>query len=694
MDAQALKNLGNARKQAGDLEGAAEHYRMALRAEPDYIPALYNLGLVLRATSRLDEAERCFRRVHELDPRDAEALTHLAELLSAGSRFAQAAEVCREALRLAPGNAYLWLQLAVASKALGDTSDAAAAYRRVIELEPDTAPAHNDLANLLQDEGRIEEAIVHYREAMRLAPDYAGAHSNLGCALARVDRAREAAACFAESIRLDPGYADAHLNLGSVRSLLGERDLALASFRAALELRPQDAAIRECVLTEMQHMCDWSRFEELSGLQRACAADPSQRVNPFSLLSIPSSAADQLQCARSHARQCSAAVPAGSTPLFQRRAPQAGQRLRVGYLSADFHEHATAYLAAELFELHDRSRFEVVAYSYGPNDRSGTRERLVRAFDRFSELHPYSHAEAARAISADAVDILVDLKGYTTHARTAIMALRPAPLQVSYLGYPGTMGAEFIDYLIADRFIVPPGSERFYSERLVFMPDTYQVNDRKRAVADTPARRALNLPEQGVVFCCFNQTYKILPETFAVWMRLLAAVPGSLLWLLAWNPWAVDNLRREARARGVDPGRLVFAPPLAADRHLGRLRAADLCLDTSPYNAHTTASDALWAGVPLVTRPGETFASRVAGSLLRAMDLPELIVGSMAEYEALAARLARDPALLAETRAKLGRNRASSPLFDTPRYVRNLESAYQRMWERHLRGKPPAQIDL
>ena len=691
MDAEALKNLGNARKAAGDLAGAAEHYRMALRGAPDYVPALYNLGLVLRETGPLEEAERCFQRVHELDPGDAEALIHLADVLSAGAKFAPALEAARAALRLAPDNAYVWLQLAGAARALGDLRVAADAYARVIELEPAAAAPHNDLGNVLQEEGRVEAAIAHYREAIRLEPRHAGAHNNLGCALVLAERQAEAIEALGESIRLDPANAYAHLNLGSAHSALGQRDRALASFEAALALEPGDAAIRECVLSEMQHTGDWSRLEALRAAQLAAVHDPAQRVAPFSLLSISTDAREQLLCARRHAERYRSA--AAGAPLWQRRPPATG-RLRVGYLSADFHEHATAYLAAELFELHDRSRFEVLGYSYGPDDGGPMRKRLLRAFDRFRELRPLSHPQAARAIAEDEVDILVDLKGYTTHSRPEILALRAAPIQVSYLGYPGTMGAEFIDYLVADRFVVPPGLESAYSEKLVFLPDAYQVNDRRRQIGETPPRAALGLPEREFVLCCFNQTYKILPETFSLWMRLLHGVPGSVLWLLAWNAWAVDNLRREAQAKGIDPQRIVFAPKLAQAAHLGRLRAADLCLDTFPYNAHTTASDALWSGVPMLTCPGETFASRVAGSLLKAAGLPDLIAESMTQYEQAAFRLANSPPAIAALRARLESGRTTSPLFDTPRFTRTMERAYEVMWETYLAGRAPAAIDL
>jgi predicted O-linked N-acetylglucosamine transferase (SPINDLY family) len=444
----------------------------------------------------------------------------------------------------------------------------------------------------------------------------------------------------------------------------------------------------------MQHVCDWSRFDELSALQRRDALDPGQRISPFSLLSIPSTPAEQLASAKSFAARRVAAMAGYRERPGPSRGSAPTARIRLGYLSADFREHAVAHLVAELLELHDRRRFEVVGYSYGPDDASPMRTRLMRACDAFVDVRELSHPDAAARIRGDNVSILVDLQGYTTHARTEIAALRPAPLAVSFLGYTGTMGADFIDYIVVDSFAVPDAAARSFTEKLVRMPGSFQANDRQRRIGATPSRAQLGLPDGAFVFCCFNQSFKILPEVFAAWMRLLAAVEGSVLWLLETNPWAAGNLRREAGRAGVDPARMVFAPFVPQEAHLGRMRAADLVLDTRPYNAHTTSSDALWVGVPVVTFPGDTLASRVAGSLLRAVDLPDLIVSSMAEYEALAARLARGPSLLAEVRARLERNRPGCALFDTPAYVRHLESAYARMWERHLRGDPPGQIDL
>jgi predicted O-linked N-acetylglucosamine transferase (SPINDLY family) len=364
-------------------------------------------------------------------------------------------------------------------------------------------------------------------------------------------------------------------------------------------------------------------------------------------------------------------------------------KIRLGYLSADFRAHAVAYVIADVFEKHDRERFEVIGYSFGPEDGSSMRRRLEKAFDRFVELRDTSFLEAARRIAGDEVDVLVDLTGYTQHARTEILALRPAPIQVNYWGYPGTMGARFMDYILVDDFIVPSAQQPFFTEKLVHLPGCYLPASQREISPRTVSRAEYGLPEKGFVYCCFNNNYKITPEMFDVWMGLLQAVPGSVLWLLEGNREAPPNLRREAEARGMPAERLVFAPRTALPDHLARHRVADLFLDTFPYNAHTTASDALWAGCPLVTLAGETFSSRVAGSLLRAIGLPELITTSLEQYRDTALRLARKGDALAELKSRLEANRAKSRLFDAGQFARHLEKAYSAMCQIHESGKEP-----
>jgi protein O-GlcNAc transferase len=405
---------------------------------------------------------------------------------------------------------------------------------------------------------------------------------------------------------------------------------------------------------------------------------------PLDLMVMSGSADDQLKCARIYAEQLYARPVA---PVWQ-GARYANRRIRLAYLSADFRDHAVAFLIAGLLERHDRSRFEVFGYSLTGETAGPLAERVRGAFEHFSVVKDLGKAEVARQLREQQIDIAVDLMGPTLNARTEIFALRPCPVQVNYLGYPGTIGADFLDYIIADAYVIPPGMERHYAEKVVRLPDTFQCNDAKRSAAARAVSRAdAGLPQEGVIYCCFNNSAKFSPATFDLWMRVLREVPGSVLWLFADHPILQGNLRKEAQARGIDPQRLVFAPRVEYPQHLARLQLADVFLDTLPFNAGTTASDALWAGVPVVTRSGEAFAARMAGSLLHAIGMPELIAASPEEYVALAIRLGKDAQFLAATKAKLAANRSTYPLFDTGRFRRHIEAAYVAMWERTQRDE-------
>jgi len=504
-------------------------------------------------------------------------------------------------------------------------------------------------------------------------------------------------------LELDPQCAETHISLARVLREQGQGLEASACYRRALQLLPNNVnvpVIAELV-RQLQLICLWEDLKDLSQrVVEAVAKDAggsAAAVDPFLFLALPTSttAHQHRQCASQWVEQHLRLVrcpmsDVRSQHIAHRTSHIAPSRIKVGYLSADFHEHATAYLIAELIEKHDRQRFAVLGYSYGPDESSPMRRRLVKAFDRFVDLKDVSFGAAARRIQADEVDILVDLKGYTRLSRPQILALRPAPIQVNYLGYPGTMAAPFIDYILVDDFVVPPDQQPFFTEKLVHLPGCYQVNDSQREIAGpTPSRVECGLPQTGIVFCCFNSSYKITPEVFEVWMQLLKTVPGSVLWLLEDNTIAAANLRKEAETRGVAAERLVFAPPLPLAEHLTRHRLADLFLDTFPYNAHTTASDALWAGCLVLTMAGKTFPSRVAGSLLRTVGLPELITTGLLEYQEMALRLARDAECFNDLRARLQVNRATSGLFDGGRFARSLEQAYVRMWEIHTSGQEP-----
>ncbi|WP_454016720.1 O-linked N-acetylglucosamine transferase, SPINDLY family protein [Azospirillum sp. Marseille-Q6669] len=620
-------------------------------------------------------------------PEEAVARSAYGEALRRQGRAAEAEAHHRAALSWLPDFGGNHFNLGLTLQALGRTAEAADAYGEAARLMPCFAPAPCNQGALLRALGHRKAAETALRRAVSLDPALVPGWLNLGTVVQERGQPEAAAHCYRNALALRPDLAEAHANLGLVVKEAGHLADSLPSFERALALGLPDAGgVLAQLVQQMRHLCRWNGLAERSAqLAALVRGGATRQVHPWIFLGEGAGPGAELACARRYAEwraQGIAAMPV-------RRDAGARGRLRVGYLSADFHEHATAALIAELIECHDRERVEIVGCSYGPDDGGPMRRRLTAAFDRFVDLAACSHADAAARIRADGVDILVDLKGYTQHARPEIAAHRPAPVQAQWLGYPGTMGAGFIDYVIGDPLVTPFDHQPFYAERIVQLPACYQPNDRRRPIGPTPSRAACGLPERGVVFCCLNAAYKITPALFDLWCRLLRAVPDSVLWLLDSHPEASANLRREAMRRGVAADRLVFAPRRPPAEHLARYRLADLFLDTTPVGAHTTASDALWAGLPMLTVAGEGFASRVGTSLLRAVGLPELVTRSLADYEAAAVRLAGDPDGIARLKARLMAERERAPLFDTDRLARALERAYATMWDIHMAGKAP-----
>ncbi|WP_454017148.1 tetratricopeptide repeat protein [Azospirillum sp. Marseille-Q6669] len=676
-DAGTWKNLAVALDALGRTGEAETAYRAALARNPEHAVSLNNLGVLVLAAGRRDEASRVGRRMATLNPADRHGWMLLGNVAHAAGRWGEAVRVNAVAVRLAPDDPALRRNLANALSAAGRREEAVAEYRMVLRFQPDSLAAV-DLAVELLGQHDTVGAQAALRGAIGRHPENAVAWRTLGQTLTGALRPDAALDALRRAVALDPGGRAGWEDLAAAATLADRIAPSIDALRRVRRLSPAYNPALAQLVQQQRHACDWRDLPALEGdlIERLRAG--ALGVPPFGLLAVDTTPADQRAAAERWARQKAHGVPTMARPTV------AGDgRLRVGYLSADFHEHATAYLMAELLERHDRTRFAVTAYSTGIDDGSPMRRRLTAAVERFVDLRDRSDRDAAQAIAADGIDILVDLKGYTAFARTAILAARPAPVQVNWLGYPGTMGADFIDVILADAVTIPPGEEGFYSEAVVRLPHGYQPNDRHRAIAErTPTRADCGLPEDGFVFCCFNSPYKLTPALFDVWARLLRAVPGSVLWLYAGNPLVAGNLRREAAARGVAPERLVFAPPRPLAEHLARHRLADLFLDTLPYNAHTTASDALWTGLPVVTCQGATFAGRVAASLLDTVGLPELVTDSPAAYEALALNLACDPERLAGLKARLALARTASPLFDGDRFARDLEDAYRAIWQR------------
>lgn len=588
-------------------------------------------------------------------------------------RWQEALEQATALLTRYPRGELLHTMTGAILAALGRFAEAVAHYDAAITLADDYVEAYNARGTALIGLNRLDAALASFDRAIQLMPNYAEALFNRGNVLKMQRRLIEALASYDKAIATSPALAQAHNNRGVTLRALDRPVEALASHERALELRPDYALAYGEILDLRAHLGLWKDGPRDDGLLEQGGGN--QAIPPFYMLGMTDDPARQLACAKAWAH-----AKFGGIPPVAVRAVAPASKIRVGYFSADFHDHATMYLIARLFELHDRERFEIHAFSYGGPAQDAMRRRLLNAVDHFHDVTSLDDGDVARHAQAIGLHIAVDLKGYTGEGRPGIFAHRPAPVQVSYLGYPGTLGTGFMDYILADPIVIPAGQAHFYAERLLHLPNSYQANDDRRLISDRPfTRRDAGLPDDAFVFCCFNNSYKITACEFDVWMRLLAQVEGSVLWLLRGNAAVETNLRREAARRGVDAARLVFADKVPSPEHLARHRCADLFLDTFRYNAHTTASDALWAGLPVLTKLGHSFAARVAGSLLHAVGMPELVTETVEEYERLALAIARDRDRPGALKDKLAQNRHTAPLFDSARFVRDLEAIYARI---------------
>lgn len=691
---EALHALGIVRYQRGQLEEAERLIGKAVSVRPTAADANYNRACLLQKLNRSEEALSSFDRAIALKPDYVEALVNRGSLLSRIERHAEALATFDRVLALNANIAEAWLNRATSLLVLGRVDEAVVSADRALALNPSFAEAWKIRGRALLVSQRPEEALAAFEKATQFAAkDADGWHLRAGV-LQQLRRLPEALPCFDKAIGLAPNNLGARLDLANLYFETERFMEAAVEYNTVLTGDPACPSYVRGYLTMCRlHNCDWSTLNEELPKIVAQVNEGLFVLDPLGYSGLPTSAQDQLNCARIWTAQ--KFPPVG--PLHWLGSMTSHERIRLAYISGEFRTHAVMFLVAGVFEHHDRTRFETTAFSFAADDRSAMRTRLQSAFDRFIDIRGMDDAEVAEMIRSMEIDIAIDLTGYTGVSRTGILARRPAPVQVNYLGFPATMGADYIDYIIGDRVVIPPDVWPCFSEKIVWLPDCYQANDTKRRMAErVPKRVDEGLPQNGFVFCCFNNNHKILPRMFDIWMRLLKAIEGSVLWLLQDNVAVKANLRREAQTRGVDADRLVFASRVSPPDHLARQALADLFLDTLPYNAHTTGSDALWAGLPIVTTPGPAFAGRVGASLLTAVGLPELIAPSLDAYEALALKLARDPSALAGIRAKLARSRNAAPLFDTVRTTRALEAAYARMVERHRARAEPASfaVDL
>ena len=618
------------------------------------------LGQCHLQSNNLDEAATCLNKACELNPKDPSTFSSMGDV----------------------------------HRAQGRNDNALALYRKALSLDENHLNTLNNMANLLSEMGRKNDAATLLKQAVELAPQNPVILFNYSNVMLKTGHIERAKALLEQATELAPHLTSAQYNLAQLQSQDGDKEAAIKRFEKMLEENPADDRTRADKLHAQAHLNDWSWIEEYQRSRRQLGLT-GRPCSPFAAMTFEDNP-DLLRLRiQAYANATMPAVEAAKPLPAELIGSDRPTRLRIGYFSSDYHDHATMHLMAGLFEAHDQSRFDIIAYSYDTTPDTPMRDRVKKAVTHFKDISQLSDAEATKLVQADELDIAIDLKGFTGNNRTGLFANRLAPLHMSYLGFPGTLGSTAMDYFIGDHVACPPGSERYFEEHLIRLPHSYQINDDKRALSGRQyTRKDCGLPDSGFVFCSFNSSYKITPAEFDIWMRLLDQVEGSVLWLLDCNEASKANLRREATARGQDPDRLIFAPRIAQEEHLSRHQAADLFLDTFVVNAHTTASDALWAGLPVLTLPGRQFASRVGASLVSAMGMPEMITKSAADYETRALELARDPDMLARLRGKLQRNRNSAPLFDTAGFARALEQGFDMAHARYLNGLTPGHIEV
>jgi protein O-GlcNAc transferase len=687
---EAHRGRGRALLVQQKLEAALMSYARAVVLRPDAVEVRFERGVALNELGRHREA------LGELDIVLAQQPDHGATLAQRGialneiERYREAEEDLARAIALRPDDAAALDGRGVALQGLGRPAEALACHDRAIAIKPANPAGLENRGHALLALGRHIEALESYDRALAFVPAGARVLVNRGIALSAIGQYKEALECCDAALALAPDDAGAHCHRGDALMGIGNFAGALESYEKTLVLRTPLATVLDRLAICVVKLCDWARTAEIARQLEIHVHDGTAVISPFTLLHYDSTPGQQLACARHYVRE---RIASGSARLRAKPARN-HDKLRIAYLSANFNRRAVASLVAGLFERHDRSKFEITGVSFGADEDAAARTRVASAFDAFHDMHGLSDREIAQGLRDLEIDIAVDLMGHGPDARPGILAFRPAPIQVSYLGYPGTTGAGFIDYIIADSIVVPPGEEAFYTEQVVRLPDCYQVNDAARVIAEqTPSRKEAGLPENGFVFASFSGG-DIAAPVFEVWMGLLVRIEGSVLWLSDVSDATKANLHQHAAARGVDPARLIFAPRIAQAEHLARHRLADLFLDTLPCGTRAAASDALWAGLPVLTCRGSTFAGRVATSQLHCLGLDELVTPSLTEYAAIAQWLAQDRDILAEIRKRLAENRSTSPLFDTDLMRRHIEEAYTVMWARRQAGESPRGFDV
>jgi len=705
---QALQQAVNAHK-AGQLQEAHRLYTAILKVYPNHPDANHNMGLLTFGFGKIELSLQFFKTALEANPSISQfwyshivALIKLKRLIDAkalldqakskgikGDDFDQLEQRLNEAskaLPIKPNNADDYHNIGIAFQEQNKLEEAVEAYKKALAIKPDYVNAYYNMGNALKEQNNLEEAIEAYGKALVIKPDDADAYNNMGIALKEQNKCKEAIEVYKKALAIKPDYVEVYYNMGNAFKEQNKLEEAIEAYSKALGINPNHEAARTQKLHQQAHICNWNGIAKDINLVPELGISETYAA-PFILLSLEDAPDRHLIRSEIYTK----ANFSQKTLPPKARPSKRPKRIRVGYFSTDFNEHPVAYLIAKVLEQHNRDQFEVFGYSLHSDKKS--QQRLEKSFDNFADVQSMSDRDIALRARQDEIDIAVNLNGYTGRARTGVFAYRAAPIQVNYLGYPGTMGSNFMDYIVADRFLIPSESQKYFNEKKLYLPNTYLPTDNSRELSKKKITRSdMGLPDDAFVFCCFNNNYKISPNEFDIWMRLLSKVENSVLWLRQSNQFSIINMKKEAQKRNVDPSRLVFAGKVPMDEHLARQRLADLFVDTFTFNAHTTAAEALWAGLPLVTKVGLGFAARVAGSLLNAVGLPELITETEQDYEVLILELATNPTKLAGIKEKLATNRLTQPLFNTELYTKHLENGYNQAYQNYFDGNLPQTI--
>ena len=681
----ALQNPEN------NLEVAEDFCKEILKKKPNHFQANFFLGILSALNKKFDIAKQLLNKATEIEPDNSDAHNNLGNVLKQIGEYQKAKSCYENAIQIQPNNAPLHNNLGSVLEELGEHQKAKSCYEKAIQIQPSYLIALNNLGNLLKELGEYQKAKSCYEKIILIQPSHVSAINNLGNVLGKLEEYKKAISCYDMAIKINPNYFLAHNNKGVILQKLRKFNESLKSYNSAFKINPNYNFLLGKVLYLKSCLSDWKSFDEdLNSLKNKLNNNEASSL-PFATLTLYDLPLLQKKAAEIWIKK----TYSNKNKLEPISKYKPNKKIRLGYYSADFYNHATSLLIAYMLELHDKSKFELFGFSFGPDKKDEMRKRVSSSFDHFIDVRLKLDADIVKLSRDFKIDIAIDLKGITTDERFGIFLNRSAPIQVSYLGYPGTSGANFIDYIIADKILIPKENQKFFSEKIIYLPDSYQPNDFTKKISKSVfTREQLGLPKNAFVFCCFNQNYKIAPSIFDIWMKVLKRIEGSVLWLLQDSNEGANNLKKEAENRGVNPDKIIFAKRMTISEHLARHKVADLFIDTFPCNAHTTCSDALWSGLPVITLMGQSFASRVSGSLLNAVGLNELITTTEKDYEDLIVRLATDSKQLKIIKNKLKKNRISQPLFDTKLYTKKIESGYKEIYERYHSDLPLENIEI